>query len=87
MDTFYLIYAGALVFFMQIGFAMLLAGSIRQKNVKNVLLWNLLDSAGGAFGFWSLGYAFAYGSESKLYRPLYVIFVRYFQKALYLVFD
>lgn len=63
VDTFYLIFAGALVFFMQIGFAMLLAGSIREKNVKNVLLWNLLDSAGGAFGFWSVGYAFAYGGD------------------------
>ena len=61
VDTFYLIFAGALVFFMQIGFAMLCAGSIREKNVKNVLLWNLLDSAGGAFGFWATGYAFAYG--------------------------
>lgn len=48
---------------MQLGFAMLCAGSIREKNVKNVLLWNLLDSAGGAFGFWSLGYAFAYGGK------------------------
>lgn len=64
MDTFYLIFAGALVFFMQFGFAMLCAGSIREKNVKNVLLWNLLDSAGGAVGFWSLGYAFAYGGAS-----------------------
>jgi len=63
VDTFYLIYAGALVFFMQVGFAMLCAGSIREKNVKNVLLWNLLDSAGGAFGFWSIGYAFAYGGD------------------------
>lgn len=63
VDTFYLLYAGALVFFMQLGFAMLCAGSIREKNVKNVLLWNLLDSAGGAFGFWSVGYAFAYGGD------------------------
>jgi ammonia channel protein AmtB len=52
LNSFFLIYAGALVFFMQLGFAMLCAGSIREKNVKNVLLWNLLDSAGGAFGFW-----------------------------------
>lgn len=63
VNSFYLIFAGALVFFMQLGFAMLCAGSIRQKNVKNVLLWNLLDSAGGAFGFWSIGYAFAYGGD------------------------
>eukprot|EP00804_Cyclotella_cryptica_P007625 CCRYP_015228-RF/>CCRYP_015228-RF protein AED:0.38 eAED:0.38 QI:261/1/0.66/1/1/1/3/0/126 len=63
LNSFFLIYAGALVFFMQVGFAMLCAGSIREKNVKNVLLWNLLDSAGGAFGFWSVGYAFAYGGQ------------------------
>jgi Amt family ammonium transporter len=63
LNSFFLIYAGALVFFMQLGFAMLCAGSIREKNVKNVLLWNLLDSAGGAFGFWSIGFAFAYGGQ------------------------
>ena len=42
---------------------MLLAGSIREKNVANVLLWNLLDSAGGAVAFWSIGYALAYGGD------------------------
>lgn len=63
VDTFYLLFAGALVYFMQTGFAMLCAGSIRSKNVKNVLLWNLLDSCGGAVGFWTVGYAFAYGGD------------------------
>ena len=42
---------------------MLCAGSIRSKNCKNVLLWNLLDSAGGCIAFWSVGYAFAYGGD------------------------
>jgi hypothetical protein len=32
---------GALVYFMQAGFAFLCAGSIRAKNVKNILLWSL----------------------------------------------
>ena len=49
LDNFYLIFAGALVFFMQLGFAMLCAGSIRSKNVKNVLVWNLMDSCGGTY--------------------------------------
>jgi len=40
---------------------MLCAGSVRQKNVKNIMLKNLLDACGGALGFWSVGYAFAYG--------------------------
>lgn len=65
MDSFYLLFAGALVFFMQVGFAMLLAGSIREKNVSNVLLWNLLDSSGGALAFWATGYAFAYGGDDS----------------------
>ncbi|KAL3823456.1 hypothetical protein ACHAXA_010216 [Cyclostephanos tholiformis] len=64
LDAFFLIFAGALVFFMQVGFAMLLAGSIREKNVANVLLWNLLDSAGGALAFWSIGFALAYGGDT-----------------------
>ena len=34
-NTFYLLWAGALIFLMQAGFATLSAGSIRQKNVKN----------------------------------------------------
>jgi Amt family ammonium transporter len=48
---------------MQTGFAMLCAGSIRAKNVKNVLLWNLLDSCGGGIAFWMTGYAFIYGGD------------------------
>jgi Amt family ammonium transporter len=64
IDAFYLIFAGALVYFMQTGFAMLCAGSIRAKNVKNVILWNLLDSCGGGLAFWSVGYAFAYGGDN-----------------------
>ncbi|NJL31696.1 MAG: ammonium transporter, partial [Phycisphaerales bacterium] len=56
LNAFFLIYAGALVYFMQTGFAMLCAGSIRAKNVKNVILWNLMDSAGGGISFWATGY-------------------------------
>ena len=42
--TIYLIYSSALVFFMQAGFAMLCAGSVRKKNVQNTMLKNLLDA-------------------------------------------
>jgi ammonium transporter, Amt family len=49
---------------MQAGFAMLCAGSVRQKNVKNILVKNLLDACGGALGFYTVGYAFAYGSAT-----------------------
>jgi len=46
---------------MQAGFAMLCAGSVRQKNVKNIMLKNMLDACGGAIGFYTVGYALAYG--------------------------
>jgi Amt family ammonium transporter len=48
---------------MQTGFAMLCAGSVRQKNVKNIMLKNLLDACGGALGFYALGYGIAYGGD------------------------
>jgi len=65
LDIFYLLFAGTLVFFMQTGFAMLCAGSVRQKNVKNIMLKNLLDACGGALSFWAVGYAFAYGGQDS----------------------
>ena len=48
---------------MQCGFAMLCAGSVRQKNVKNIMLKNILDACGGALGYWSIGFALAYGED------------------------
>jgi Amt family ammonium transporter len=50
---------------MQAGFAMLCAGSVRQKNVKNIMLKNLLDACGGAIGFFTLGFGFSYGGDDK----------------------
>ena len=50
---------------MQAGFAMLCAGSVRQKNVKNIMLKNLLDACGGAIGFFTVGFAFAFGGDDN----------------------
>ena len=41
---FLFVIAGAMIFFMQTGFAMLCAGSVRIKNVQNTMLKNLLDA-------------------------------------------
>eukprot|EP00965_Chrysotila_dentata_P124784 4125721-Pleurochrysis_carterae.AAC.2 len=59
VDSFYLLVVGALVFFMQAGFAMLEAGSVRAKNTKNILLKNLLDACLGAFIWWGWGFGVA----------------------------
>jgi Amt family ammonium transporter len=58
-----LVYAAGLVFFMQAGFAMVCAGAVRQKNVQNTMLKNLLDACGAAVAFFSVGYAFAFGGQ------------------------
>jgi Amt family ammonium transporter len=59
-----LVFAGALVFFMQAGFAMLCAGAVRKKNVQNTLLKNLLDACGASIAWYCVGYAFAFGGSN-----------------------
>jgi len=60
-----LVYAAALVFFMQAGFAMVCAGAVRKKNVQNTMLKNLLDACGAAVAFFTVGYAFAFGGMDE----------------------
>ena len=49
-----------MVFFMQAGFGVLEAGSVRIKNTRNILLKNLLDACVGALIWWAWGYGAAY---------------------------
>jgi len=65
LDFLFLLYAASLVFFMQAGFAMVCAGSVRKICVQNSMLKNIMDACGAALGFWSFGYAFAYGDGSS----------------------
>mmetsp|Transcript_8387 Transcript_8387/g.7771 ORF Transcript_8387/g.7771 Transcript_8387/m.7771 type:complete len:84 (+) Transcript_8387:2-253(+) len=47
-----------MIIFMQLGFAMLETGSVRMKNIQNVLLKNVIDTFTGAIAFYVSGYAF-----------------------------
>lgn len=58
-----LVIAGALVFVMQLGFAMLCAGCVRKKNVANTLLKSVLDASFAAISFFSIGFALAFGGQ------------------------
>ncbi|CAK9068289.1 Ammonium transporter 1 member 1 (AtAMT1 [Durusdinium trenchii] len=64
MDSLWLCLCGALVMFMHAGFAMLETGCCRAKNASNVLMKNLVNVCVGTLGWWLLGWAFAYGSQS-----------------------
>jgi len=59
-DTFWLMICGFIVFFMQCGFALLEAGTVRAKNTKNILLKNLLDACIGALIWFTVGFMVAY---------------------------
>ena len=65
LQSFLFVVAGAMIFFMQAGFAMLCAGSVRIKNVQNTMLKNLLDACGAALAFFLVGFAFAFGGQSE----------------------
>lgn len=56
-----LIFAAALVFLMQAGFAFLGAGLIRAKNTVNYMTKSFLDFCIASLGFWAFGYALMWG--------------------------
>lgn len=64
VNTWMAVLAGAIIFIMQLGFAMLCAGAVRRKNVSNTLLKNLLDACGAAIAWFACGYAFAFGGDN-----------------------
>ncbi|KAL5710330.1 Thioredoxin amt13 [Ranunculus cassubicifolius] len=64
INTVYLLFSAYLVFMMQLGFAMLCAGSVRAKNAMNILLTNVVDAAVGSISYYLFGFAFAFGLGS-----------------------
>ncbi|CAK9140845.1 unnamed protein product [Ilex paraguariensis] len=65
VDTTYLLFSSYLVFIMQLGFAMLCAGSVRAKNTMNIMLTNVIDAAAGGLFYYLFGFAVAFGTPSN----------------------
>lgn len=63
LTTLWTLLCAFFVFLMQSGFAMLEAGTVRRKNVKNILLKNTVDAAISTLCYWAVGGAFAYGTS------------------------
>lgn len=61
LDNAILVFAAALVFFMQAGFALLGAGLIRSKNTVNYLTKSFMDFSIASLGFWAFGFALMFG--------------------------
>lgn len=55
--------ATLMILAMQIGFAMLEAGSVRQKNTSNIILKNVVDIFMGVIIFYICGYALMHDLE------------------------
>ncbi|QCD78008.1 ammonium transporter 1 member 3-like [Vigna unguiculata] len=64
INAIYLLFSAYLVFVMQIGFAMICAGSVRAKNAMNIMLTNVVDAVVGSISFYLFGFAFAYGTSN-----------------------
>ncbi len=61
VNTMWVIVAGALVMFMQAGFAFLEIGFSRGKNAGTVVAKILTNFSIAAVGWWAVGFAFAFG--------------------------
>ena len=61
--------AAFLVFFMQMGFALLGAGALRVKNTVNYFTKSYMDFSIGALAYWAVGFALMFGG-SKLFAGL-----------------
>lgn len=63
IDVIWLATAGALVFFMQAGFALLESGLSRTKNCINVVMKNYTDVCVGTLCFWLVGFGLMFGAN------------------------
>src|SRR5690606_13560601 len=65
LDTVWMLIAAFLVFWMQIGFALVEAGFTRAKNATNILMKNLFDFVIGTLTFLAIGFALMYGGDGR----------------------
>jgi Amt family ammonium transporter len=61
LDTVWVVFAGVLVFFMNLGFAAVETGLARQKNSVNILSKNFIVFAVSSLGFLVLGWGLMFG--------------------------
>jgi len=65
LDTIWVIVAALLVFFMNLGFAMVETGFCRAKNCVNILSKNFIVFAASSLAFWVVGWGLMFGNGSS----------------------
>ena len=66
VNTIWVLFGTALVFFMQTGFSLCEAGFTRAKNTGNILMKNLMDFCIGTPAFWLVGFGLMFGKGSGI---------------------
>ena len=66
IDTFWVLLAAMLVFFMNLGFASVEAGMARSKNAVNILSKNFIVFAVSSLGFMLLGWGLMFGGDNPI---------------------
>lgn len=66
VNTIWVLFGTALVFFMQAGFSLFEAGFTRAKNTGNILMKNLMDFCIGTPAFWLVGFGLMFGKGSGI---------------------
>ncbi len=61
MDTMWVLVTGMLVFFMNLGFAMVESGFARAKNCVNILSKNFIVFAASTIAYWAIGWGLMFG--------------------------
>lgn len=66
VNTIWVLFGTALVFFMQAGFSLCEAGFTRAKNTGSILMKNLMDFCIGTPAFWLVGFGLMFGKGSGI---------------------
>lgn len=66
LDTMWVLVTAMLVFFMNLGFAMVESGFARMKNTVNILSKNFIVFAVSSIAFWAIGWGLMFGDGTSL---------------------
>ncbi len=67
VDTVWVLFTAFLVFFMNLGFAMVESGLCRAKNTVNILAKNFIVFAISSISFWIIGWGLMFGNGNSLF--------------------